>query len=250
MPQSLETVVALQKDLEELGDLERRLEGVPPEMQGLHDEYSARKAEIEVLEAEIADAKAERRRAEAGVEDCSSRLEHFQEQVNRVRTQREYAAILQEIDTVREQSRALEDEALAAMERQEEAESRLAEKRVGFEGLEEEYEAEMEKWEEAKPGVRRRADQLRERIEERREKIPPAALRLFERIRTATGGDALAPIRQVDRGPRSPAIWHCGACNYNVRPQVVVEIRNNKSLVQCDNCKRLLYFAEEEEPAA
>lgn len=249
MPQLLETVVALQQDLEQLDDLERRLEGVPPEMQDLHDEYNARKAEIEVLQGEIEEAKAERRRAEAGVEDCASRLEHFQEQVSRVRTQREYAAILQEIDTVREQSRSLEDEALAAMERQEEAESRLAEKRVGFDDLEEEYEDEMEKWEAAKPEVRRRAETLRERIEARREEIPPSALRLFERIRDATGGDPLAPVREVDRGPRSPSIWHCGTCNYNVRPQVVVEIRSNKSLVQCDSCKRLLYF-EDEAPAA
>ena len=32
-----------------------------------------------------------------------------------------------------------------------------------------------------------------------------------------------------------------------VRPQVVVEIRNGDTLVQCDSCKRILFF--EEEPA-
>lgn len=249
MPQLLETVVALHKALEQLADLERQLEGVPPEMQDLHDEYTARKAEIQVLEAEIEEAEAERRRAEAESEDCTARLEHFQEQVNRVRTQREYAAILQEIDTVREQGRELDERALAAMERQEEAEGRLAEKRVGFDDLEAEYEAEMEKWEAAKPEVSRRAEALRERVEALREEVPRSALLLFERIRAATGGDALASVREVDRGPRSPNLYHCGTCNYNVRPQVVVEIKNQGSLVQCDNCKRLLYI-EEVEPAA
>jgi predicted nucleic acid-binding Zn-ribbon protein len=39
-------------------------------------------------------------------------------------------------------------------------------------------------------------------------------------------------------------MWHCTACNYNVRPQIVVEIRNNGSLIQCDSCKRILYFEE------
>lgn len=246
MPQLLETVVALNRDLEQLADLEQRLAGVPPEMQGVYDEYSSRKAEIDVLEAEIEEAKAERRKAEAGVEDCTARLQHFQEQVNRVRTQREYAAILQEIDTVREQSRALEDEALAAMERQEEAESRLSEKRVGFDDLEAEYHAEMEKWEAAKPGVQDQAEALRERIEVRRAGVPAPTLRLFERIRASTAGDAMAQVREIDRGPRSPNMWHCGTCNYNVRPQVVIEIRTSNRLVQCDGCKRLLYVAEEE----
>lgn len=247
MPQLLETIVALQQALEQLDDLEQRLAGVPPEMQDLHDEYSTRKAEIDTLEDEIEEAKAERRRAEAGGEECTSRLEHYQEQVNRVRTQREYAAILQEIDTVRDQSRAFEDEALAAMERQEEAETALAEKRVGFDDLEQQYNAELAKWEAAKPDVARRAEAVRERVEALRSEVPPSALLLFDRIREATGGDALATVREVDRGPRSPNMWHCGTCNYNVRPQVVVDIKNKGSLVQCDNCKRLLHL---EEPAA
>ncbi len=35
--------------------------------------------------------------------------------------------------------------------------------------------------------------------------------------------------------------WSCGACNYRVRPQVVVEIRTQGSLIECDSCKRILF---------
>lgn len=247
MPPLLETVVSLHRALTQLDDLERRLTGVPEEMRELHEKYTAGRAELDRLEGIIGESRSDRRAAEAASQDCAAKLEHFQEQVNRVRTQREYSAILQEIDQVRERARALDDQALEAMERQEEAETAIAELRQEFDQVEEQYEADLEQWEAAKPGVAAQAEALRERVEELREAVPGPSLLLYERIREATGGDALGEIRETRRAPRGPSMWHCSACSYNVRPQVVVDIRNKGSLRQCESCKRLLYF---EEPAA
>jgi predicted nucleic acid-binding Zn-ribbon protein len=247
MPPLLETVVALQKALSQLDDLDRRLSGVPEEMRELHDRYTAGKAELDGLQRIVEQSRAERRAAETASQDCAARLAHFQEQVNRVRTQREYSAILQEIDQVREQARALEDQTLAAMERQEEAEAAIATLRQEFDEVERRYAIELEKWEAAKPGVVARAEALRAEIEELRLDVPSASMMLFERIREAHAGQALAEVREARRLPRGPSLWHCAACSYNVRPQVVMEIRDKGSLVQCDSCKRLLYI---EEPAA
>ena len=84
-------------------------------------------------------------------------------------------------------------------------------------------------------------------IAELRDELPPGNLNLFERIYERTDGDALAVVMPVDRGVKGPNMWHCGACNYNVRPQAVVEIINHGSLMYCDSCKRLLYLEDEEE---
>lgn len=244
MPLLLETVVTLQRALTQLDDLEHRLSGVPEEMRELHDKYTSSKAELDRLEAIVAESRAERRAGEAASQDCRVKLEHFQEQVNRVRTQREYSAILQEIDQVKEQSRTIEDEALGAMERQEEAETAIANLRQEFDETEQLYQVELEKWEAAKPGVAAQADTVRAEIEGLCELVPASSMLLFERIRAANDGDALAEVRLIARGTRGPSMWHCSACSYNVRPQVVVEIRNKGSLVPCDSCKRLLYFEE------
>ena len=243
MPQLLETVVNLQKALTKLHDLEQRLSGVPPEMQELHDRYTADKKEIDRLQAIIDEAGVDRRSAEATSQDCASKLHHFQEQVNRVRTQREYSAILQEIDQVREQSRAAEEVALAAMETQEEAETEMAPLTEEFEAIDVEYQIELEKWEAAKPGVAEEAEALRARVAELRDAIPKPSLMLFERLRDFNDGSALASVGHMERS-RAPNMWRCNACNYNVRPQIVVEIKNRGALVQCDSCKRLLYLEE------
>ena len=67
MARHLDTVVALQQALDQLQILEENLAGVPPEMRELHDEYTARKSEIDQREATIVEAEATRRSAEAEV---------------------------------------------------------------------------------------------------------------------------------------------------------------------------------------
>ena len=78
-----------------------------------------------------------------------------------------------------------------------------------------------------------------------RGRLPRPLLAHFDRVRERHQGQGLALIRVTQKGG-GPRVYHCSACNYMVRPQVVVEIRSNGSLVQCDSCKRILYLAPQE----
>jgi predicted nucleic acid-binding Zn-ribbon protein len=246
MARQLDTVVALQLALDQLQVLDESLASVPPEMRELHDEHTARKAEIDALKATIAEAEAAKRAAEVGMEDCEVKRAHFQEQVNRVKTQREYSAILQEIDQVTAQSRELEEQTLVVMESQEEAETALAELSGAFESLDAQYTEAAAQWEVDKPGVAQQAESTRAHIAELREEIPASSRLLFERVRERTEGATLAEVIVIDRSA-GPNMWHCGVCHYNVRPQSVVEIKNHGNLILCDSCKRILYISESED---
>jgi predicted nucleic acid-binding Zn-ribbon protein len=94
--------------------------------------------------------------------------------------------------------------------------------------------------------VAEEAEKLRGRVETLRERLPRNQLAHFERVHERTGGQALAPIRKIERS-RGPAMWHCGACNYNVRPQALVEVQDRGALIQCDSCKRILFVESEGE---
>jgi predicted nucleic acid-binding Zn-ribbon protein len=150
---TIDTVVDLQKAHDELKAAEELLHGIPDWMRELHDEYSGRRAEIEAIEALIEAAAAERRTAEAGVEDSQEQLKHYQEQIGRVRNQREYSALLQEIDLIKQQIQRLEEQGIQAMEQQELEQARLDEERQAFSDLETRYNQELEKWEAQKPEV-------------------------------------------------------------------------------------------------
>ena len=245
MNPNLQIVVELQQAILELRDAEVRLHGIPEWMLELHDEHTARRAEIAELEQTVEDAARERRTAEAAIADEQEKLKKYQQQINRVSTQREYGALLQEIDTAKSQIVTFEEQAFSSLELHDLKKKEFQEKEEGFRDLDQRYAAEQARWEGEKPEIARQADALRERINALRARLPRGVLAQFERILERNPGGALAPVRLIERPGRGPREWHCGVCNYRVRPQSVVEISNGESLVQCDSCKRILYIEEE-----
>lgn len=245
MPNHLEQIVQLQAALNELSAAEEQLHGIPEWMRELHEEHSGRLEEIQALEATVEAARQERRQAEAEIADAQEHLKRYQQQINQVSTQREYGALLAEIDTTKRRISEAEEQGLAAMERREEAEGKLSGEREAFADLDARYAQEMARWEAEKPEIAERVERLTATIEEVRSRVPRPLLAQFDRIRERHQGDGLAPILEVERAGRGPRFWHCGACNYSVRPQVVVEVRNTGALLQCDACKRILYVPDE-----
>ncbi len=240
----LQAIVSLHTTLCELVAADLRLNSIPEWMSELHAEHSEKKAGIEAVEAEIAAAEQERREAEAALEDSHEKRKRYQEQLGSVSTQREYGALLTEIDTTKSQVRESEMAALEAAERSEEAEKRLQELREAFRDLDQRYQAELEKWEREKPAVADTVAQLKRRSEELRASVPRNVLVLFDRLYERSAGQALARVKKMTVAGGND-MWHCESCSYNVRPQVVIEIRTRGTLNQCDSCKRILYCEEE-----
>jgi hypothetical protein len=241
----LDAIVQLHLVLTDLQAARERLHGIPDWMRELHDEYETAQAAIRELEEALVNARSERLAAETQVEEAKEKLKRYQQQINEVSTQREYGALLHEIDTVKQQVSEGEDLALAAMERADAVQGELESTRESSADLDERYQRELKKWEAEKPAVAEEVAELERRSEAVRAELPPGLVRQFDRIAERLDGPPLAAIRRVERPGRGPNEWHCGQCNYRVRPQVVVQIRNSGSMVQCESCKRILYVEEE-----
>ena len=245
MAKQLSAVTKLQQALTEAADLEALLAGIPDWMEELHAEHSVRKAEIDALAEGLEAAASERRAAEATEADCQEKLKGYQEQIGEVRNQREYGALLHEIDAVKNQISEAETLGLAALERYEVLEKQHEEAKAAFADLDKRYGESLEKWEAEKPEIARQAEEIRKSIVEYEKALSPRILAHFKRVFEHHQGNAMAAIQEVQQtGKKGAQIWHCGACNYRVRPQAVVEVAQKGSLVLCDSCKRILYLAE------
>ena len=215
------------------------LAGVPDDMRALHEEFTRERAAVEGLAADADTAALDRRKAEGAIADAQEKLKHFQQQVSRVRNQREYGALLTEIDNAKQSSRVLEEAALAALERADELSKELETRRAAFTELEARYAAELAKWEAEKPRVAERAAARRAEVEALQQGLPRPILGHLQRIFDRYRGEVLTNLRRVER-TGAVAIWHCSSCNYQIRPQVAVEIRTKGAIVQCEGCKRFL----------
>jgi predicted nucleic acid-binding Zn-ribbon protein len=242
MNQNLDSILELQNALTQIKEAEERLHGIPDWMRELHEEHETRRKEIEALEQSAEEAGKDRRAAEASVADSQEKLKKYQQQINKVSNQREYGALLQEIDTVKSQITEFEEQALSSLERAEKAEQELKTSREGFRDLQKRYKTELARWEGEKPAVARQVAELNTRIAELKKGVARGMLSQFERLLTRYPGGALAPVRLIERPGARQREWHCSACNYRVRPQVVVEIQNGDEIIQCDSCRRILYL--------
>ncbi len=245
----LDAIVALQGALNQLANAEGRLAGIPDWMQELHTEHGLQQTEIETARLASDQAAHERRQAEAALTDAQEKLKRYQEQLSRVSTQREYGALLKEIDGVKALIRTTEQQALEALERYEKAQQALVEHTSGFQELDLRYRTELAKWEAEKPAIAQLAAELKTQVDELRQRLPAGTRILFERIYERTGGDAIARVVRIEgaagRGSSANTLWHCNACSYSVRPQIVVEIRDGSKLNQCESCKRILFWQAE-----
>ena len=122
-------------------------------MREIHDEHSEHLERIQALEAQIQEAELSRRASEAAAADAQQKLTHFQEQVNRVTTQREYGSLLKEIDAAKEEMSSHEEAALGTLEVIDTAQTELEQQRGEFEELDSKYKEMLAGWEVYEPQI-------------------------------------------------------------------------------------------------
>lgn len=242
MSGTLDALVELHSVLARLGSERARYEDEPEPLKLIRIERDQVTNEIAGLEAGLSTSELERRAAEAAVADEASRIAHFEEQTARVKTQREYGALLAEIDGAKGRRREHEEGVLTAMESLEAARARKTELEGRLAELEEQLGAQLAEWERSKPSARSTAEELEHQAAMLRERIPKNALALYERLQLRHGADPLARIDRVERPGSGPVMWRCSVCNYSVRPQLVVEIQTQGELVVCDCGRQRLFF--------
>jgi predicted nucleic acid-binding Zn-ribbon protein len=100
------------------------------------------------------------------------------------------------------------------------------------------YQAALADWEAKKPAVAAEVRALEAQVAEKQAELPRQVVAQYDRIAVKYKGDVLTSVRRAER-PNGAVIWHCATCNYQLRSQLALEVRNRR-VVQCDGCKRFL----------
>ncbi len=169
-------------------------------------------------------------------DETQDRLRVAQQKLMQVSNQREYSAVLMEIDTLKAGLAALEQRAIQTDEEIEQLAGPAAEADAQVEAERAKFDEEKRKLAE---DIARNADylaQLRAQQDEIARDLPPEMLRRFESVAKARGGVAVARIEKES----------CAACHVRLRPQVINLVRRGEEVVSCDSCRRMLYVDDNE----
>lgn len=228
---SLETLLSVQALDRKLADLERRREEIPGVKAEVSREITALEQEREQQAHALEQVRLERRRHESELEMQQEHLARYEGQLNEVKTNVAYSALLTEIQGTKRAISELEDEILTEMERRETIEARIVEIDAELEQKRAAAADRLQELEQELGFVQREMDALDQRRQGMVGDVEPGLYRLYDRLRRGRRFPALIPLKG----------HACGACHSRLPPQVVGEITHRGSLHPCEACGVLIY---------
>lgn len=208
------------------------LEALPAKIEAIDQAIKAAADIVGQAKDKLAANQKKRREFEGEVKAIKEHLAKFKRQLNDVKTNKEYTALLKEIEDAQRKADKIEEDILNEMIAADDIEKDIKtanvrkvdeERRLGKE--KEVILAERTQMEARLAALGRERDALRPQI-------PPDQIRLYDRIAKKMKGVALSPITDD----------FCSLCQMRVRPQMLNEIMEMNKIITCEACSRILYW--------
>ncbi len=176
----------------------------------------------------------EHRSKERLLEELLGRKDKAQDKLFAIKTNKEYQAALQEIETIKESIRKQEDELLEIMERMDGVKAQLKK-------TEELLKTSRVEHARKKQQIEEELQRYTQEIEEQRaarlalaEQIEPQVLSDYNRLREAKNGLAVVMTKNE----------LCMGCNMKIPPQSYNLVIASNEIIHCPNCRRILYVEQ------
>ena len=237
MKEQLRILAQLQELDGKIQKLREEIAAVPEDILTLREVISQAERSLEEMREKQEGLAKERRHKERELSTKEDSLSKYQSQLYEVKTNKEYSAIMVEIDSLKQENSELEDETLGLMERGDELGGLIKKKEEELRVERERLTGEEEKNQERAVGLEENRRVVEREREELAKKVDGSLLSSYERILRGKGGLALVPVRDDA----------CQGCFMELPPQTINEIMKGDKIIYCERCSRILYWEEKEE---
>jgi predicted nucleic acid-binding Zn-ribbon protein len=228
----LRTLIDLQALDTRIAALEGELARLPREIDAVHAAGDEAKKAVEAARARVDAARKSQRAKEKDLEDNRIKRQKYEGQLYQVKTNKEYSAVLSEIEEVKQEKSRIEEEILSLMELQERAAADMKDAEAHLKAREAQG-----RGEEAALAEKLRAAEIdlaavkSERGQVARE-LPSTVLDDYDKI-LRHRGVAVVEVTKPN---------FCGGCHVTMTPQRLQELRQQNALIRCESCGRYLYW--------
>ncbi len=234
MNTAVRSLVALQDVELKIASLQKQISEIPIKVQGFQAELDRLKREHEKEVARSQELSKQRRSLEGGVDMLRTKLSKLKDQQSAVKTNKEYTAILHEIQAAEDQIRQEEDKILEIMEEHEGLEKVLKMAQRDLDAKCAALREEIRKQESSVPELQTEITRTQLTRQELEAGIETDLLGTYRRIAGARKGIALAEAREE----------LCTACHIRIRPQVYADLLQSDNIFTCDSCSRILFLRD------
>ncbi len=237
MNPQLQQLVSLQEIDLEIQALEKQLEEIPKQIETSLSHLNKEKQELETAQQEIKDLQKKRSRLEQDAASENDKMAKTKVKLPSVKTNKEYSALLAEIEVAKKKVSEIEDLELEIMETLESKESELPKFENKFREEEKKFQEFKKQKEDNAATVKQNIAELKSKRDNIFKEIDKKWSHHYERILKARGGLAVVTIDGVV----------CMGCHQQILLQTSIEIKLGKKIYECQHCNRILYFIPEEE---
>lgn len=237
--EQLTTLLRIQELAIEISKTNKILESAPGKVEEIEERFRERNAEYVAVRDRYDALDTDHRTRSGELASLEETKKKLMEDLMAVKNQREYAAILKEIDTVKGQIAENEDAILRDLEEMEKLKGELE---THGEHIAQEREAvakERAEVEAEEAVAKASIDTLLSQRSECEDKLPGDVARAVGRLENSRQGIFLA---KAENGT-------CLSCFVRVRPQMFQEVKQAAKLHTCGSCKRFLYYEATLRPA-
>ncbi len=232
MRAQMEKLVSLQSVDLKIQEMEKVKDEIPQRIAVLEQELKKEEENVAARRAELERLQKERRQKEKELEEEVDRVKKTESRAFEIKTNKEYQAVMKEIEGAKKLNRQREEEILATLERLEEVQRQLQNAASELGGKQKDFEIKIaELKERAASFEKEMAVEIRKRDEQEKE-IPPNLLSRYHMLLEKRQG--LAIVRVVN--------GVCQACHMNLRPQLYIDLQKQDTLIACPNCSRMLFW--------
>jgi predicted nucleic acid-binding Zn-ribbon protein len=230
--EQLELLWELQKIDLELKGIQAERDRYPKEVKKLDEKQKIEKERIQKEKEKTESLEKTRRQKEGQLNLEQEKIKRAEGRMSEVKTNKEYQALLSEIDTIKEANSRMEEEILQVLDEIDELKKDLSKREKEVRVTLEKIDAERKKIQEK----RAHDDQVWNDQTERREvlskKIESKLLKLYNTLKEKRQGVGVVSVKNET----------CQGCFVNVPPQMFIEVQKNNALIRCPNCNRILYW--------
>jgi hypothetical protein len=227
----LEKLVALHHLEVALARVEADLAELPKKRRALEERLAADRARFDAAKAAAEASGKARKQHETAVQDLETKRSKYKGQLMDVKTNKEYTAMLHEIEGVEREIRSREDLVLEEMEKAEGLAADVRREEGAFKEIERDTKVERAEIDARETKLSAEASRIRAEREAAFASLPEDVQTLYARV-ARKRGTAVAEAKEGE----------CQTCHVRMRLQVWVELRQSDTLFQCESCNRILYY--------
>ncbi len=200
----------------------------------LKQELEQERNHLKELEAELKKAQLRQKEKEGELAQKEAQIKKLDGQLSQVKTNKEYSAMQQEIASLKADNSLIEEEIIKLIDQVEAAEEEVKKEKDRLKQIEKQFQEKETELSQKEKTLLDASGDLKKHREEIVLQVPPDVKSLYDMIVQKRQGLALVKVKGDV----------CGACQLQLRPQLINEIRLGQSMIVCENCTRILYFEE------